>query len=150
MYLTDFLCNKSLKKKSVPLSGVKKSWNSWLLKSAGLKVKSSSMKNKLTRNFLIPNGSEISFAELPEWQHRMRFGQVIWFPQLCMKAWNQFCSTLLLYDGLTSIKFRDRDTNLMATSQFKLTNFNFDKDSRICKSVVWFNSSLNKKYILFY
>jgi len=36
------------------------------------------------------------------------------------------------------------------TSQFKLTSFNYNKDSRICRSIVWFNSSLNKKYILFY
>ena len=38
------------------------------------------------------------------------------------------CSALLLYDGFTSIKFWDKDTNLMvdyvaATSQSKLTNF---------------------------
>jgi len=37
-----------------------------------------------------------------------------------------------------------------ATSQSKLTNFNYNKDSRICRSIVWFNSNLNKNCILFY
>ena len=39
-----------------------------------------------TSFFFIPNGTEISVEKLPGWQHRMRLGQVIWFPQLCRKV----------------------------------------------------------------